>query len=226
MASSVGPDLSGFSGFWSPGLVGFFILLILLSIFLTAVCSNCGRHSFELQEPQVQKTPSALIRVVKLEETRENPTIDQIQDDEKQFRSPEVIPVQFSSNSGHQVETEARAESMPEEEFSVQFTPWRSHLGAPQSQELNASNHVYETIGGGGGGQGYGSKASPTNHTQLNGGKAWDGAVAAVNLNDHDRNSVYAQVNKKLSTNILPIYTPEEQEDPSPSLPDRRTEAE
>ncbi|KAM7014989.1 uncharacterized protein LKV04_013115 [Tautogolabrus adspersus] len=97
--AAVGADVTASPFFLSPGVVSFFILLLLLSIFLTALCSDCGRRSFELREPE-DKNPSALIRVVKLEEAmvaRENPMFNKIQNDEKEFKSVEETTVSFSA---------------------------------------------------------------------------------------------------------------------------------
>ncbi|XP_077960706.1 uncharacterized protein LOC120820924 [Gasterosteus aculeatus] len=73
-----GPDV----GSWlsASGVVGFFILLLLLSIFLSALCSGCSRRSFELRDSEVDKDPSTLIKVAKLEDglvERENPRINE-----------------------------------------------------------------------------------------------------------------------------------------------------
>ncbi|XP_063336906.1 uncharacterized protein si:ch73-204p21.2 [Pelmatolapia mariae] len=186
----------------SSGVVSFFIILLILSIFLTGLCSDCGRHSFELQDLEVNRTPSTLISVVKLEEVRENPTISEIQNDEKQSR--------------------------PEEEVSVQFTPWRSHLGAPQSQDQNA-DHIYHTVGGHGTNPDISSPPTPANHKPA---RAEDAALE--DFSNYDRNSVYAQVSKKLSSSASPppVHTPaeipvqEEEEEPSPPLPERTAEME
>ncbi|CAI5646411.1 uncharacterized protein si:ch73-204p21.2 isoform X1 [Oreochromis niloticus] len=185
----------------SSGVVSFFMLLLILSIFLTGLCSDCGRHSFELQDPEVNRTPSTLISVVKLEEVRENPTINEIQNDEKQSR--------------------------PEEEVSVQFTPWRSHLGVPQSQDQNAE-HIYHTIGGHGTNPDISSPPMPANHKPA---RAHDAALE--DFSNYDRNSVYAQVSKKLSSSASPppVHTPaeipvEEEEESSPPLPERTAEME
>ncbi|XP_042077499.1 uncharacterized protein si:ch73-204p21.2 isoform X1 [Haplochromis burtoni] len=181
------------------GVVSFFILLLILSIFLTGLCSDCGRHSFELQDLEVNRTPSTLISVVKLEEVRENPTINEIQNDEKQSR--------------------------PEEEVSVQFTPWRSHLGAPQSQDQNAE-HIYHAIGGHGTNPDISSPAMPANHKPA---RAHDAALE--DFSNYDGDSVYAQVSKKLSSSASPppVHTPaeiQEEEEPSPPLPERTAEME
>ncbi|XP_074522581.1 uncharacterized protein LOC141787807 [Halichoeres trimaculatus] len=113
--AAVGAEVTGSTFFQSSGVVSFFILLILLSIFLTALCSDCGRRSFELREPE-DKNPSALIRVVKLEEAmvaRENPMINEIQRDEKDFNPAEA----------YKVPTVA----------TVSFTALRSQMGEPQN---------------------------------------------------------------------------------------------
>ncbi|KAI3376959.1 hypothetical protein L3Q82_000025 [Scortum barcoo] len=219
--AAIGVEVGG-SWFTASGLLSFFILLLLLSIFLTALCSDCGRRSFKLQEPE-EKNPSSLIRVVKLEEVaRENPMISEIQNDEKDF------------NLG--------------EENTVSFTPWRSHLGAPQNHrdvqtnssaavmkmtsesetagDVNDSDHIYHVIGGG---HDANVSSPATNHEA---GEEHSGArsAVAVEFSNHDRSSVYAQVSKKVKPTTPPVYTPEEvqvvEEESSPPLPDRKAEME
>ncbi|CAK6982251.1 uncharacterized protein si:ch73-204p21.2, partial [Scomber scombrus] len=107
--AAVGAEVTS-SWFLASGVIGFFILLLLLSIFLTALCTECNRRSFDLREPGPDKYPPALIRVVKLEEVaRENPMINEIQNDEKEFK--------------------------PDEGNSVPITQWSNHMGAPQHQD-------------------------------------------------------------------------------------------
>ncbi|KAM7424769.1 hypothetical protein PAMA_000905 [Pampus argenteus] len=200
--AAVGAEVTGLMS----GVVGFFLLLFLLSIFLAALCSECSRDSLELHNPKVDKSPSALIRVVKLEDVaRENPMISEIQSDEKEFN--------------------------PDEGNSVTFTPWRSHLGAPQHQDLNSaappdSAHIYNTIGGRRS-AGDGSSVS-TNHEPADKGGAAD-------LSDSDRNSVYARVSKKIRLTTPPVITPEvqvvveeeeEEDESSPPLPNREASLE
>ncbi|AWP01037.1 Hypothetical protein SMAX5B_004734, partial [Scophthalmus maximus] len=83
--AAVGAGVTGVTGSWllSPGVVGSFILLLLLSILLTALCSDCGSRSFELRHSKTDGNPLALVSVVKLEEARENPAIREIQKDER-----------------------------------------------------------------------------------------------------------------------------------------------
>ncbi|KAK5914843.1 hypothetical protein CesoFtcFv8_000491 [Champsocephalus esox] len=155
--------------------VFFFVLLVFLSIFLTALCSECSRRSFELRDPTVNKDPSSIIRVVKLEDAmvaRENPMIAEIQNDEKD---------------------------------SVSFTPWRSHLAAPQHhpdvQTPETPDHICITNGGRGGGDD----------------------------EEEMENSVYAQVSKKVRPNPegqQEVEQEVEQEVPSPPLPDRKSDLE
>ncbi|XP_016520537.1 uncharacterized protein LOC103129415 isoform X3 [Poecilia formosa] len=103
--AAVGADATGL---WllTPGL--FLLLLILLSIFLTALCSDCNRNSFELQDSKTEKAPSALIRVVKLEEVKENPMIGEIQKDEREFRPGGDPAEPVSSSEGQQRELQSR----------------------------------------------------------------------------------------------------------------------
>ncbi|KAM8860151.1 uncharacterized protein AB9W97_019831 isoform 2-T11 [Spinachia spinachia] len=63
--AAFGPEVSG-SWLSTSGVVG--LSIILLSIFLLALCSECSRRSFELRDSEVDKDPSILIKVVKLEE--------------------------------------------------------------------------------------------------------------------------------------------------------------
>ncbi|XP_056229302.1 uncharacterized protein si:ch73-204p21.2 [Seriola aureovittata] len=157
--AAVGAEVTA-SWFLSSGVVGFLIILLLLSIFLMALCSNCGRRSFELRDSETDKNPSALIRVVKLEDTREareNPMISEIQNDEKEFTRHE-------GNS---------------------FTPWRSHLGAPENNQdvqTNGSAAVMETrgnsdaAGGGGAGGGRGAGGAGGRGAGGAGGRGGGGA--------------------------------------------------
>ncbi|XP_040925963.1 uncharacterized protein si:ch73-204p21.2 isoform X2 [Betta splendens] len=103
--AAIGAEVTS-SFFLPPGVVSVFILLLLLSIFLTSLCSDCGRRSFELQESSVDKHPSSLIKVVKLEDAmtaRENPMIHEIQSDEKENHLKEGTRVQAAAPSSHMV---------------------------------------------------------------------------------------------------------------------------
>ncbi|KAM4597353.1 uncharacterized protein V3H82_024101 [Fundulus diaphanus] len=203
--AAVGAEVTG-SWFLSSGLVGLFILLLLL-IFLTALCSDCKRHSFELQDSKPKKHPSALIRVVKLEEVKENPMIGDIQKDEKEFHPGGDPVVSCSSSESRQGELEPAP--VPSEGTSVPVPPWRSHLMAPQSRDLNgsapqASDHTCLTAGAEPGGGGSGEALSPPANqlsTQLH-----------YIARSDDKNSVYARVSKKLRMTSSPVPTPEEAE--------------
>ncbi|XP_047435856.1 uncharacterized protein si:ch73-204p21.2 [Mugil cephalus] len=194
--AAVGAEVTG-SWFLSSGVVGFLgflVLLVLLSIFITALCSHCNRHSFDLQHSGVDRNPPALIKVVRLEETRENPMINEIQNDEKQFRHDEENP--------------------------VGSTPWRSHLGAPNtSHGMNHapsppdSAHIM-------------AEGSDTSSPAANQEPEQQQRRVGVDLSE--KNSVYARVSKK--QNMEPAHTPEEEEEQeeeqeeeeaSPPLPDR-----
>ncbi|TNM90559.1 hypothetical protein fugu_002848 [Takifugu bimaculatus] len=91
----------------SGGIIGL-LTLLLLFILLTALCNDCRRHSYEVQDTEVKATPPLSCtpgRQVKLEEalgTKENPATKEIQGDE---------------------------------DDTVSFTPWRSHLGAPYTNQ-------------------------------------------------------------------------------------------
>ncbi|XP_035599105.1 uncharacterized protein LOC118362675 [Oncorhynchus keta] len=86
-------------------VVVFSLLFLLLSIILLALCTICGRQSFELQDGggEVGSTQSQLMRVVKLEDAlaaRENPMINDIRKNERDFshipeeRVPEQLPAE------------------------------------------------------------------------------------------------------------------------------------
>ncbi|XP_033505491.1 uncharacterized protein LOC117271422 isoform X2 [Epinephelus lanceolatus] len=242
--AAIGAEVAG-SWFLSSGVAGFFILLVLLSIFLTALCSDCNKRSFELRESEADKNPSTLIRVVKLEEAmvaRENPMINEIQNDEKDFNPGQENTVSFTpwrshlgAPQNHQdaqtngsaavIKTESvsdtAGESNPEEETSVTFTPWRSHLREPPNQD-----HIYHTIGEGRSSSGGDADQSslPTNQEQ----EEEHSAPSAVAGDLIDRKSVYAQVSKKATPTAPPVYTHEEvqveeEEESLPPLPDRKS---
>ncbi|KAM9366772.1 uncharacterized protein ABDE67_003491 [Symphorus nematophorus] len=249
--AAVGSEVGGL-WFLSSGVVSFFLLLLLLSIFLTALCSDCKRHSFDLRESEFDRNPSSLIRVVKLEETmgaRENPMIGEIQNDEKgnsasftPWRSHLGAPQNHQGHQGHQgqaadVRTNGSAAVVTAEsetsgeETSVPITPWRSHLRAPQSQDVRGSapsdaEHIYHVIGGGRrsiGGDAADVSSPPTNQVP---------GEAAVDLSECDRNSMYARVSRKERQATPPARTPEqvqeeeeeEEEEESPPLPHRETQ--
>ncbi|XP_069572051.1 uncharacterized protein [Brachyistius frenatus] len=230
--AAVGAEVTG-SWFPSSGVVMFFILVLLLSIFLTALCGDCYKHSFKLEERPMSKNSSILIKVVKLEEARENPTINEIQNDEKEFHPHEENPATLTPSTNHLEAPQTQRESHPEEEASVPYTPWRSHLAAPQNGDLNSSsppdsNHIYQTVREG---RDSGGDAPWANHKPApqRSGDACPAEATAADLRDRDRNSIYARVSKKLSTNTSPVCTPEEapvEEESSPPLPERRTQLE
>ncbi|XP_042341229.1 uncharacterized protein si:ch73-204p21.2 isoform X1 [Plectropomus leopardus] len=244
MMTAVGAEVTG-SWFLMSGVAGFFIILLLLSIFLTALCSECSKRSFELRDPEADKDPSTLIRVVKLEDAmvaRENPMINEIQNDEKDLTPREANTVSFTPWRSHlgasqnhkdvqtngsaaltktESDSEKAEESNPEEETSVPFTPWRSHLREPENQD-----HIYHTIGGGQSSSGGDADVSSLPTNQEPGEEHHVRYVGDL----IDRNSVYARVSKKARPTTPPIYPPEEVqvdvEGSLPPLPDRRTQLE
>ncbi|XP_008400345.1 uncharacterized protein LOC103460123 isoform X1 [Poecilia reticulata] len=181
------------------------------------------RNSFELQDSKTEKPPSALIRVVKLEEVKENPMIGEIQKDEREFRPGGDPAEPVSSSEGQQGELQSRPDRKPSEGTSAGVPPWRSHLVAPESRDLNGSapqtsHHV--TDGRGNGGEALGPSANRLS-TQLH----------YVTQSD-DRNAVYARVSKKLRLANSPVPTPEgagpprgeePEEQRFPPPPDRET---
>ncbi|XP_037835925.1 uncharacterized protein si:ch73-204p21.2 isoform X2 [Kryptolebias marmoratus] len=219
--AAVGVEVTG-SSFLSIVPIGSFILLFLLFIFLTALCSECSRRSFELQDPQVDRNPSTLIKVVKLEEVRENPMIDDIQKDEKEFHPKEDSAVTSSSLQIKDKEPSIVKDSTPEEETTVSFTPWRSHLMSPQSKD---SAHIYDII----------ERRRGTNTNELpqpyyqpsqqHGSNNEENYTRPVVTTD-DKYSIYAKVSKKLQLNNSPASTPEKEEQEEESSSCRRMEVE
>ncbi|KAM8888891.1 uncharacterized protein ACB058_006090 [Synchiropus picturatus] len=157
----------------SPGVAFFIIILFIVSVFLTALCSDCTKRSFELQEPELEKNASDLVRVVKLEEVaRENPMINEMQNDEKEFKSDEEKSTSNVSWRLHSSEGENQAQpnevlsngsmtdvttasdqddttvdSSQDEDTAVSFTAWRSHLRASKLYKRGASiNSPYDSI--------------------------------------------------------------------------------
>ncbi|RVE74921.1 hypothetical protein OJAV_G00026970, partial [Oryzias javanicus] len=217
----------GASSLWS-GLVPAFILLLLLAIFLTALCSDCNRRSFELKDPEAAKSPSALIRVVRIEEVQENPMIQEIQKDEREFHPKEETP--GSPSHIQQGEPKTDEDSLPEG-TPVSFIPWRSHLMAPESKDLNGSApsdsaHLFNPLERGRSNNN--NEPSPSAGDGLPGDSAPRSAVT-LHFSGPDRNSVYARVSKKLRLTDSPVHSPEEkkeepEEEEVPPLPDRKPE--
>lgn len=93
------------------------------------------------------------------------------------------------------------------------------------------SDHIYHTIGGG---QRDADVSLPPTNQELwlerNSGRERGTRFATEDFNDRDRNSLYAQVSKRVRQPEVPGQTVEVvlvvEEDPSPPLPDRRAEME
>ncbi|XP_049929827.1 uncharacterized protein si:ch73-204p21.2 isoform X2 [Epinephelus moara] len=238
--AAVGAEVAG-SWFLS-GVAGFFILLVLLSIFLTALCSDCNKRSFELRESEADKNPSTLIRVVKLEEAmvaRENPMINEIQNDEKDFNPGQENTVSFTPWRSHlgapqnhqDAQTNGSAaviktasvsdtagESNPKEETSVTFTPWRSHLREPPNQGLDLCFCDITTRTRTNHiyhtiGEGRSSSGGDADQSSLPTNQEQEeehSAPSAVAGDLIDNKSVYARVSKKATPTTPPVYTHEE----------------
>lgn len=102
---------------WSLGL-----MVLVLTVLFTALCSHCGRRSFELRDTTQEKRPSTLVRVVKLdEEARENPFVEKSKDGQENVH---VTP--WRSHLGAPQVQDSSSEDSP---GTVPL--WRSHLGAP-----------------------------------------------------------------------------------------------
>nr|XP_043885501.1 uncharacterized protein LOC122771966 [Solea senegalensis] len=246
--------VSGVAGSWllSSGVIMSIILLLLLSVLLTALCSDCNRRSsFDLQDANVGKNPSTLISVVKLEETvvaRENPMIGEIQNDEKDFVPTEENPVELTPWRSHlrapqhtqgvwpngsaavmertPAHSNTTGESSTEEETPVPYMAWRSHLGPRWQQD-----HIYQTIDE----PSQTNALTPTtnNHEpERNGSESITQFEAATAEDDiSDSKPVYAQISRKERKSTPPAHAPEvlqvkevAGEELSPPLPHREME--
>lgn len=98
---------------WSLGLA-----FLVLTVLLSSLCSNCARRSFELRDTTQEKGPSALVRVVKLDEAGENPVTQKSPDGQKNV-TPWMIHV-----GAPQVQDSSS------EDGPGTIPVWRSHLGA------------------------------------------------------------------------------------------------
>lgn len=164
----------------------------------------------------MDRNPSSLIRVVKLEEARENPMINEIQNDEKEF-VPEGGFVPWRSHLGA---LQHKTESLPEAAAPVSFPPWRNHLVAPQSHD---SAHIHDVMNGG--------RSSSDDASSPTANQSGDPDVPPPAA---DLNTVYARISKKMNVSNSPAGLPgnspeevkrrEEEEEMKPPLPDRRTE--
>lgn len=228
------PVAGAVAGSWAGSSVSsefgvlFLLLLLLLSIFLAALCSDCGRRSFDLGDTGVERTPSVLIKV-KLEDTaRENPMINDIKNDEKESSRP----------SG--------STATSEEEDGTWYKPWRSHLGL-QQQETNhapSSEHMASPApailnadprSAPPNGTTFSGRVTPPSDTDCNqianhepASGAWrEGGGRQETLGDNSLDSMYARVSRKEKNRSqtppdlppAPLY--EEEEEPSPPLPYR-----
>lgn len=195
----------------SLGVIGA-VVFLLLAVFITALCSDCKRRSFELQECGLEKHPSTLIKVVRLEDAvRENPMITDIQNDETDVRTNGCAAIGKTGSS-----SDAAGESSPEEDTSGTFTPWRSHLGASWAQEPDSA-HIYQNIGGG------------RDSVDAYASSIHNDRSADVDLTGVDGQSVYAQIGKRERHATPPQGSPEdtqvdEVDEVSPPLPNRTAE--
>ncbi|XP_058485157.1 uncharacterized protein LOC131459391 isoform X2 [Solea solea] len=245
--------VSGVAGSWllSSGVIMSIILLLLLSVLLTALCSDCNRRSFDLQDANVGKNHSTLISVVKLEETvvaRENPMIGEIQNDEKDFVPTEENPVALTPWRSHlrapqhnqgvwpngsaavmertPAHSNTTGESSTEEETPVPYMAWRSHLGPRWQQDP-----IYQTIDE----PSQTNALTPTtnNHEPERNGREsitqFEAATAEEDISDSK--PVYAQISRKERKAAPPAYAPEvlqveevAEEELSPPLPNREME--
>lgn len=242
--------LIGASGAAGSGVIVSLLLLLLLSVLLAALCSDCNRQSFELQDSMVEKNPSTLISVLKLEDAivaKENPMINEIQNDEKDFTPSEENSIQFTpwrchlgapqNNQGvwpngraavmetTPVDSNTTGESSTEEESSIEYMAWRSHLGAHQQQD-----HIYHTIEEG---NHTNTMSSTTSHTpEQNDRESITQSETPTGVEVFsDSRPIYAQVSKKSKPALSPVQTPEAlqvkeeaEEELSPPLPHRHTE--
>ncbi|KAM3625322.1 uncharacterized protein V6R79_010228 [Siganus canaliculatus] len=201
--ATVGADVTG-SWFLSLGLVGSFVLLLLLSIFLSGLCSNCGRRSFELQDPELDRNPPSLIRV--------KTPFPSFHGGATCNRTAKVSVQHYCSSEEVQgnsaiKRTATGPDPVAEEQQdgAMVFTSWRNHLGAPQSQDLNHSNHIYQVIRGG-------RSSFNSNGDALSLTTNQEQVQEPCELSEpaEDIKSMYARVSKRTKTNQTPEQVKEE----------------
>ncbi|CAJ1049956.1 uncharacterized protein si:ch73-204p21.2 isoform X1 [Xyrichtys novacula] len=180
---------------------------------------------------------------------RENPMISEIQNDEKEFKPAEKVPtvstVSFNALRSHMgapqshqdiqtnggavimtatTDCETSGDPNPDEEIMVDFTPWRSHLRAPHSHDVNNftsanSANIYNN--------GRVASSPSTNHQSE---FELDDALAAAEDDwNVDIKSVYARISKPGRMTTPTEHTPKEVqvteirgEESSPPLQERR----
>ncbi|KAM4603054.1 uncharacterized protein ACJ7VT_019595 [Polymixia lowei] len=252
------------AGSWTVSLVSYspevallcLLVLLLLSIFLTALCNDCGRQSFDLRDSELERNPSALIKVVKLEDAmvaRENPMINEIRIDEKDGVqiSNGTSGTTEKGRASPQADSAVDVNSIPSRELQASATPTAMSLppaildpaglpslepeglkglrSAAQSREAGRQ-HIYDVIAE----KGSGRVAPPTANQKPASAEEWateelGPCSSAEGLSDRDWNPMYAQVSRKLKCPSPPPIPPpesEEEEESSPPLPDRSMELE
>ncbi|XP_029114569.1 uncharacterized protein LOC108921673 isoform X2 [Scleropages formosus] len=110
------------------------VLLSFCSLFILAIalalCTECRRYSFHMQErPRKERTPSTMIRVVNLEQVRESPWINNITKDEEGDSSEPMKTVNGNTK-------ERRGDKFPSAEINsgeISVIPNEEQHSEPQS---------------------------------------------------------------------------------------------
>ncbi|KAJ0044120.1 hypothetical protein NL108_008360 [Boleophthalmus pectinirostris] len=99
------------------------LVLLVLTVLLSVLCSHCGRRSFELRDTTPEKGPSALVRVVKLEETQDYPIKQNATDFADVQDNPHVTS--WRSHLGEPQVQDHSSDNVP-----GMIPQWKSHLEA------------------------------------------------------------------------------------------------
>ncbi|XP_038865635.1 uncharacterized protein LOC120060402 isoform X3 [Salvelinus namaycush] len=135
---------------FSPEVVVFSLLFLLLSIILLTLCTICGRQSFELQDGGggVERTQSQLMRVVRDKTSNNNDdsyvltrvTQKSVREEVKlentlaARENPMINDIRKNERDFSPIPEDSVPEQLPAEQDGIRIKPWRSHRVAPDQQ--------------------------------------------------------------------------------------------
>lgn len=135
---------------FSPEVIVFSLLFLLLSIILLALCTICGRQSFELQDGggEVERTQSRLMRVVRDKTSNNNDdsyvltrvTQKSVREEIKledtlaARENPMINDIRKNERDFSPIPEDSVPEQLPAEQDGIRLNPWRSHRVAPDQQ--------------------------------------------------------------------------------------------
>ncbi|XP_055719500.1 uncharacterized protein LOC129811851 isoform X1 [Salvelinus fontinalis] len=135
---------------FSPEVVVFSLLFLLLSIILLTLCTICGRQSFELQDGggRVERTQSQLMRVVRDKTSNNNDdsyvltrvTQKSVREEVKlentlaARENPMINDIRKNERDFSPIPEDSVPEQLPAEQDGIRIKPWRSHRVAPDQQ--------------------------------------------------------------------------------------------